>query len=428
MLLSWIRAKRAEYAARRATAEAQAQIVEAAADPWGVPAREPDEADWLPLERPAFMLPHDREAVLAKARELHLKNAIARGIVETHVSFIVGDGFRVRALADDAGIAAAADNTLAELAANMHFRQVAEEAVRRYFRDGECFIRLFPHHRQVRFIEPEDVRSNSDAWPDGIETAAADALDVLRYHTDRFGAIEAAEILHLKHGVDANVPRGLPLLYPVLERIRRFDTWLDDLGALIKVRTAVALIRKHQSNPDTVRSFADARKTGTVTRSEGTLRLQKIRPGTIIDASGIEYEFKSPNVDASDLGQYGRSVLLSVAAGVGLAEYMVSADASNNNYSSIEVAETVPFQRFAHYKRYFADAFAEMLQRLLAPATEFQDVRIACEPAPLPVRNEAARTSALSQALADNVMSSQTYAARLGLDWQQEQQLRSAAP
>jgi len=431
MILDWYRAKRAELKARRAYADAEARVYEALNDPFGEPQAD-DESDWIPIGLEGSIAetghPQDRLTMLKKARALHIGNPTGRAIVETLVAFVVGDGFHVRAVAEDeeqadlaAPVQERVDDLMEAVGNGLGWDWFTEESIRRWARDGETFIHLFPESRDVRFLEPDDV-VDSGSYTKAVITDADDALTVTGYRTASLGVVEADRIIHRKFGVDANVMRGLPLLYPVLSRVRKYDTWLDDLGTLIKLRTAIALIRKHTAAPSVVQTFADNQKTDTVSKKEGTLRVQKIRPGAIIDASGLEYEFKSPNVDASDLGEYGRFIMLNIASGVGQAEYMVSGDASNNNYASISVAETAPFERFRRYKRSWARTFQTVLLRLLngSDIEVPEGVSLNVQPSALPVRDLEAMVKALSLARADGVLSKQSYMARLGLDYTEE--------
>lgn len=442
MLMSWLRAKKAEFKAREARAQAATDAMqsvskslsESLSDPWGEPEPDPDEKDWIAIDVSGrgVGLPQRLRGARRKSQQLYYQNPTAKGIIETYVQFIVGEGFTPRGMDD------ATTKTVLDMARQVDFPEVASEFVRRYFRDGEVFLRVFPAANAVRFIDPQDVVTKDGNEGKAIETARDDVRAITGYKVkmgdDDFVTIPAAEIIHAKHGVDMNVKRGIPLLWVVLQRLRKYDTWLSDLGTLIKARTAIALIRKHEgSSPGQITAFADSLQTGEKTDAKAdqnaTVRLQRIRPGTILDTQGIDYEFKSPNVDASDLSNYGRQVMLSIASGVQLAEYMVSADASNNNFASLTVAETVPFERFVWFqKNVFVPAFVDMFNRLLftagnggiQPEDKTTEERIIVEPAALPVRQFKDTVEGLSLMFVDGIISRQTYAARMGYNWQQE--------
>ena len=61
----------------------------------------------------------------------------------------------------------------------------------------------------------------------------------------------------------------------------------------------------------------------------------------------------------------GRHILLNIAAGSGLAEYMVTGDASNANYSSSMVAESPAVKEFEDIQDESKDAYIEIWDRVM---------------------------------------------------------------
>jgi hypothetical protein len=117
-----------------------------------------------------------------------------------------------------------------------HWPVMSREAFYRWRVDGEVFARIGWSPSKgiwARFVEPEQVGapdgSTSDPWSYGIDVreyddGSIDPLDVLAYHVWRlesgmtFGEwVDAAYIVHAKANVVANVKRGRPDFFPVLD-------------------------------------------------------------------------------------------------------------------------------------------------------------------------------------------------------------------
>jgi capsid protein len=245
--------------------------------------------------------------------------------------------------------------------------------VKRAMTDGESLLRRF--RRQggelaLRFIEPEKVTDTTNKFAWGIETDPEDVESVRNYHVllgqkQESEAIPASEVIHVKHGVSVNDLRGWPVLATPREMIMRYGTWLRGRIILNNIRSAMALICYHQDAvPGDLASFADAKSSGTSEvpsyhRGTGvtmqTTRRRQIIPGTVIDAPATDkYEMLTPNIQAADAAQDGRSILLNVAACIGEAEYMVTGDASNANFSSTMVAEAPAVQEFLSWRQELA--------------------------------------------------------------------------
>ncbi len=299
----------------------------------------------------------------------------------------------------------------------------------RTWRDGECFLRLFRQPAwppRVHFVDPEHVAPDPrTGLPSaGIETAPGNVEEPLAYFllaNDGFedtetrgrgdtgiGPLRVAaspclrvpsdRILHTKIGVDANVKRGVSIFLPVLESLKRFQGWLDVELIQRKVASSIVLVRKHTQNyPGGVASFADSvSKPGPLGTGLGdTTRRLKLQPGSIIDTQGFDLEFLSPNTHFEDASLLGRMILLSIAAGTGLPEFMLAADASNANYASTLVAEGPAVRHFAAWQAFFAGQWLKLFRMVLGEAVwlglldaaEADAVTLQITPPPLAVRN-----------------------------------------
>ncbi len=344
-----------------------------------------DAGDWSPLgsEKPG----HDSFAqadLRTTARRLVATNPHAANALRLLENYVVGPGFRLTHEPRDDGdrdLARTADRLCAEfLAANRpHF--TFREYARRAWRDGETFLRVYDAPAEwpppVRFVDPEAIDATPD-HPDcqGILTEPGDVEQPLGYlRVDPVGGklverIPADEMLHTRVGIDSNVKRGVSIFEPVAPLLECFEQWRDVELQARKLQASIVLWRKVQGGPSRVSAVADAAEsTGPTVPSLESVRRERYRGGTILTTSaGTDLQFLQPDTNFGDAVPLGRMLLLSVAAGVGLPEFMLTSDASNANYSSTMVAEGPAVKRFESEQRFFADEFERLWRMVIRAA------------------------------------------------------------
>ncbi|MDK1104150.1 MAG: phage portal protein, partial [Actinomycetota bacterium] len=366
---------------------------------WDSPQPDPDSRDWIPMgDRSSLGSGEviDWDQTRTKARNLFYHNPYGKGIVRTYVRSIVGPGFKIEPKCETEAGGRQVGELWEEWQKESGWDAKRREFVRRTIRDGETFLnwRMEPSFEdmdvllpfdfstaQLRFrmIEPSEIRRpNSGAWSNdptathGIVTAPDDTELVEGYlHTpDTNGPttfIPWWNMLHHKLTVDAQTKRGLTVLLSVMERIRRYNKWQTYRLMKAEFMSLVFLIRKHhKSSPAERETFAEASRTGqqnlrgrNVTENK-TLNTKMYAPGSMIDAGGkTDYEFITPNLHAGDAQADGRSILLSIATGVGLSEPMVTADASNANFASTLIAEAPAIAELRDHQAMFKPVFCD---------------------------------------------------------------------
>ncbi len=103
----------------------------------------------------------------------------------------------------------------------------------------------------------------------------------------------------------------------------------------------------------------------------GNVRKERYRPGTILTTShSTDLEFLHPNTNFGDAVPLGRLVLLGIAAGAGVPEFMLSSDASNANFASTMVAEGPAVKLFESEQRFFANELEPLWRWVLEQAAE----------------------------------------------------------
>jgi len=434
-----VRAYRARKRFERARFEAAEQLLTESTPQ--VVQDDPDADDWRLIGTAGKLDAADMTGIRNRARDLVLRNPHAKNIIHLLKIYTVGAGMTFQVTPRDESVdpkrVAWAQRLWDEWAEANGWETRQAEFVERTWRDGECFSRLFAPVTwpgKLRFVDPElvDTPAGADAPAGGIETDPGDVESPRWYCVlaEPAGALQAKvpaeRMLHTKIGVDGNVKRGLSVLYPVMDTLKSFGGWLETELIARKVAASVVLVRKTRgASPAELESFADAQATGTVRTPEGTMRRQKLRPGTIIDINeNVDLEFAHPDLKFNDAWTLGRAILLATAAGVGMPEFMLTSDASNANYASTMVAEGPAVRAFEAWQRFFAAQWRRLWRRVMAEAVglglldraDLEGLTLSVTPPNLIHRDRLKDMQANRIAVDLGAMSPQEVARRDGLD------------
>ena len=339
------------------------------------------------------------------SRRLCVYNEFAVNVIENRVSYTCGRGFQYKVMPKDGKespevlyLAKLAQRWVDSFTSGNNWGEKEQEAVRRCDRDGEAFIRFFhvgQGHTEARYIEPEWVKSYNEQDTDtyGIVNSPQDVQDVLGYRVIEeppYTApvfVKAEEILHIKGhlGSDSNTKRGLPPMMPVRKNLQRAENTLRAMSTLIGVRAAFALIRQHKQY--SAASMTQWQQSQAQTNWADPLSGQqmygkKYPQGSVIDSPDtISYNFPGMNTDVGAMVQCVQAELRAVAACVQMPEFMISQDASNNNYASISITESPFVKKQERHQTFFATRFGDggmvklknagAMWRVLANAVDF---------------------------------------------------------
>lgn len=410
------------------------------------------ETAWIETGTVPYRTEADLDALRQRCRKLLIENEFALSGHENRISYLVGNGHRCSILP-----AAEADTRLREVCTRVReewerfcdrqdWAARQQEIVLRLDRDGECFVRSFPVAAEqgrlaLRFLDPEEVRTPpGQRRPEaafGILTPPGDPETFLGCFAGN-AFLPAAEVQHRKANVDRHARRGVPLFYPVLANLDRAEKLLQAMSTLVRTQASVAVIRKHsQAAAATVQAFADRQAFSVRTNRQGeTQRRQKLRPGTIVDIpAGMDYQFPTIGVNAGQLVAVLQAELRAIAARLVMPEFMLSQDASNNNYASALVAEGPAVK---HFRRVQAALVREddrlrehFLQRLVRTGVladeDRRRIRFAVEPPALEVRDGLAEARKNEILFRNGIKSRETWRMELGLDPEDESR-RFAGP
>lgn len=406
------------------------------------------------------------------ARLVSDTNTHAIGILNNLTNFTVGTGFKYTATSKSKAppeLVRQVQSVIDEFIDDNNWNELERELFVRSRRDGEFFLWFFPQEYgrcQVRTIEPAEITEPADhtlgvtqvlsedqaprsfSWSFGIMTDADDVETVHGYHyAPQSGVgpgefIPAREILHGKINVDRKVKRGLTDFFPLVNELEGVRRLLRNVREGASIQAAIAWIREH-ADGTTKRAVERFREDNTdytrpsisPRRSSRTMHHSHYEPGTILDVpAGTEYK-PAPlgSAHGPNFVAISQAILRSVGVRWCLPEYMVSGDASNNNYASSLVAES-PFVKNAEasqsfYKRRFYDALWRVI-RIAADAGRFgeipfeqvaQLIEIQVEPPAVAVRNREQDTNIRKVLHEAGILSATTWAAMEDLDYEAEQ-------
>ncbi len=347
-----------------------------------------DSGRWQPVGELGSVMPDGkRQDLRTRARLLVSQNPHARNILRLMESYVTGAGLRLSHQSREGHSSHESDlgNELSRkadklwndfLRANVTHYTFQEHA-RRAWRDGECFIRRYSDYcwpPEVRFLDPEAIGSCPDypvsqgilTDPDDVETPQ----EYLRIDPLDGGLAERIpgdEILHTRIGVDSNQKRGVTLLAPVLDKLDCFEKWIETELHARKLQSSIVLWRKVQGSPQQVQSSTAPNSTVSPTGP----RTERFQPGSILTTNqATEIKFLQPDTNFGDAVPLGRMLLLSVAAGVGLPEFMLTSDASNSNYASTMVAEGPAVKFFQSEQLFFSREFTRLWTWVMQVAIE----------------------------------------------------------
>lgn len=219
-------------------------------------------------------------------------------------------------------------------------------AVRSMVESGETFAQLLttPAGLRMRLLDSEMVPldetrelGNGRRIVQGVEydgEGARVAYHVRRYRPEvpsfssELVRVEAEAMCHLFQPVAPGQVRGISWLAPVLLRLHELDLYED--AQLVRQKVA-ALFAGFVLDP-----------SGTAAGLEGTqsagVLTTGLEPGTLkVLPPGMDIKFSDP-AEIGDAVDFLRLQLRSVAAGLGVPEYLLTGDLSEANYSSLRAA------------------------------------------------------------------------------------------
>jgi len=365
------------FAARRAQSRFELMQYEAASRMLeSIPtfAKDEDEGDWAQVGTGTYS-EAEIDTNRDQARNLYYKDPCARGIIETMVNFIIGKNCKIEALDESPEVQDYWDGW--EKANDWDNR--SKEFTRRMLRDGEVFLRIFKpkpggKHRIYRFIPPGEIQNPNgyNTWgdhsygiecdPDDIETPVAYYRRYTKGKIQQWERIPAEEVIHVKILVDSDVKRGVSFFVGIGRYLAKYNGWLDDRIQLNKIRHLFNLVVRPTGGSSTASLKSQFTDVTGKTPTGGTANKKLPKPGSVLLAKGVEYEYANLNINASDTKDDGRAIELMICKGTNLAEYVIRGDASNANYASTMVSESPMVRAFEYWQDFIEKPFKQIFK------------------------------------------------------------------
>ncbi|WP_437230072.1 phage portal protein [Planctomicrobium sp. SH661] len=338
-----------------------------------------DPGEWQLLgQSKGFPGEQSRTSILERARKASRENPYAVNILRLLEAYVAGPGLKLSHQPDEDEVENPVIKDLVRLSDNLweefligNCRHYSfREHARRTWRDGEAFLRKFPGESwppAVRFVDPECIAADADhPGSQGILTLPEDVehpVAYLKFHRSgderTLERVPAEEMLQTRIGVDSNEKRGVSVLASLLDALDSYTRWMDTEMMARKLQSSIVLWRKVQGSPQMAEGAAD--QAGYYSGVHRDSRRERFSPGTILTTNhGTDIQFLQPNTNFGDAVPLGRMLLLSVAAGAGLPEFMLTADASNANFASTMVAEGPAVKYFQSEQEFFAREFTRL--------------------------------------------------------------------
>lgn len=407
---------------------------------------------------PFWMSESQLSIIRASSRLIVTMNPAAYGLLNGLTSYVIGSGFTYRAvpiegMEADEKLVRAVQKTIDRFIDENSWKEMEQEMFFRSREDGECFLRMFPQQSgvlQVRTVEPEQViqppNSTFEEWSYGIQTEKDDLFDIKAYFVHYMApggvkmedgvtgeVVDAEDMIHIKANVKRAIKRGLPdLSFDTLETFSLASKLRRNMGEGAAVQAAIAAVRQHDT--------ASASQVETFVQQAIDYSLNipfngrqqdytKIDAGSFLDIpKGMNY-IPPPGAANANAHLAIHSALLR-AAGTrhNAPEWLVSGDASNNNYASSLTAES-PFLRNCQrlqsfmsrsFKRVMVTAVKNAIEAGRLPSNALKMVEVTVSPPTVETRNRAEEANSNKTYVDLGVKSRQRVAQELGYDWKKE--------
>ncbi|TAL42078.1 MAG: phage portal protein, partial [Salinibacterium sp.] len=370
-----------------------------------------------------------REQMVRYLYWLYGHHPLAKNIISHYVNLTIGEGFKVLWKKET-------DRTRwRQIASEVKWARRVRRTIRMTYLLGEWFSVFFPLTQQVQRGEDGKLQINGELdaprnpdepvllrglGPDQImkvitrgdddydRGTTPDAENVIAYaRRDDQHFLGAGDVIHHRTEEIGNLTRGQSVIYPVLKYLRYWDKFVDNRHWLNHMRARIPLVRKVTGGA--ARVSAQAAREQTLPP-----------PGTMLtENQGTSIEFPTLNLDAQDAQHDGRTIVMAIAAGVNLPVYFVISDAADTNYAGLMASDSPVVAMFEGLQEdYWIPDLAEMVEML----TGAGDDEFSVEAGAVMKRNIKTISDACTPLVDRFIMSRQSAAQKMGLDWDEERE------
>ena len=365
------------------------------------------------------------------------EDPLYKGLVTSLVNFIIGRGLKFKALDENPAV----QDYIQKFWQINKMPGKDAEMIKRYLLTGEICARLYPQGkngvaaqfpalRLIPFWRLAEVLKDPEDAEEIIGFKIWRAAGPYRPQVQE-DTVPPEEVLFWKNSTPEE-DRGEPPLLAAMRPCKWYQDWIQNRVMLNRFRTSIVLFKKIiTGTPGKVSGVSSADPAATNhTGALGKVEKRLPKSGTVITHNDkIEYDWKSPQLDASDAANDGRLIMLYVACAAQVPEFLLG-DASNANMASTFVAENPFIRQIEAHQTYFSGFFGEMFRRVIEhgiatgalPATSTETTLTESGAIMKPVRRVLHKLGLLREATVDadgNQQSQRTIPTRtdIVIDW-----------
>lgn len=321
-----------------------------------------------------YLTPEKKKEAKDEAMRMYREDTNYRAVIDAFLHYVIGRGLKFKA--DDENEKVQEHIAKFWKANKMDGRDA--EIVRRYLTVGEIALRYFSegpngfdakvlmvrliHYWRIRGViyDTEDLETPTE-YLISVPSRRDKEGQILEWEDKE---IPAEEIQFLKHG-DVEEERGYPPFIQIHKVCRWFQDFLFNRVVLNRFRTAFVLFKEVDGDPGKVSSNANQHPDSKTKGKKGKLAKRMPKPGTVVTHNkSVKYTWMNPDTGAGDADKDIRRLLLSIAAGAQVPEFVLG-DASNSNKASTLVAGTPFVRKVQFFQDFFGAFFSEMFERVI---------------------------------------------------------------
>lgn len=406
----------------------------------------------------------------AQSRLITKTNDLAEGALEGLCSYTIADGFKYRIAAKKKkspppSLLDTIQFIVDDFGERNQLPEMEQEMFIRSRKDGEYAVRDFVHNglTNLRFIEPTQIMdavgmtgNDSDRmhpWTQGegsfgVITPEDDMERTLALWVCYDGDISSGEEVpisecqHFKIGVERCIKRGFPdFVYATNDGLKASGQCIQNMVESAAIQASVVEIREHDvATEDVVKDFVatEAQWQEPEPWNGAPINTRIARSGEVRDIpKGLKYIPPPFSNGLPAWAQATQAALRRCGVKWNAPEWLVSGDASNNNYASSLTAESPFVRRCTRWQGSYKRAFRQNVERAIKNACDagiiraegrtwsWQEVCEVCElqvEAPsLVTRDEMKEAQSNEIRMQAGVLSPQTWCAQDGLDYDEQQ-------
>jgi Phage portal protein, lambda family len=306
--------------------------------------------------------------IRAGARLMCTASTLASGALRGLTNYVIGEGYTDKAEWKPAAgkpdklLLGAVNDAITDFNQENEWNLRQREIFANSRRDGDVAWRFFPdldegmlHIRQVlpeQIMEPAGMDPGTQSF--GVLTGPEDLERAVAYwicydgdagRPDDPDGVPAEEVCFIKVNVDRGVKRGLSdFSFDTYDGINSAQHLQENMTEGAAIQASIALIRQHEASIQSeIAGFVEGGANGGNPSPYVRPAAQRYYPGRVEDIDkGFTYIEPPGASNAAGHAQVFSTSLRSVAVRWNAPEWLISGDASNNNYASSITAES-PF-------------------------------------------------------------------------------------